>query len=435
MILDIFKKKLACRGSVLFRGTIPGRPEEFSYLTKRGIQITSGPQLPNTAWTLALSHATWGKARLTSPGGGMLTTPALIEHTPHFSKRERQAASSAGCELVVETQTSRSNIPADRKCMLRFLEAVMGEDGVAAVDWQSLRLWSPIALREELAHNADLDVSQLFGVHVVSQNDSDDPIWFHTHGLGAIGRFDFDILNPSDSLFTSAMDTQRAIAYAILEGTVDCSTSRYVLAKPGGEIRFVPVEQFEREAGDELNALRPGGDDEYHGAQRAILCDPAGRIFKGKIKPSRFLSNEIPDGTIFGMSTTATELMAERARKTYSVFRELAELVREHEFPVIVKLGYERDGGEKDDREHLWFTVNELSDSKIDATLVNTPFAIAIMKEGDRGVHDIERMTDWTILTPFGSISPRDQTPARLLREKEVLEALRKHDRWKAIQP
>ena len=113
----------------------------------------------------------------------------------------------------------------------------------------------------------------------------------------------------------------------------------------------------------------------------------------------------------------ASQLMAERARKTYPVLRQIAEEVAELELPVLVKIGYVVDGGDDDEREHLWFQAHALAPETVDATLVNAPYYIERLNEGDRGTHSIEGLSDWTVMTPFGPINPRAFHARRLIRE------------------
>ena len=134
------------------------------------------------------------------------------------------------------------------------------------------------------------------------------------------------------------------------------------------------------------------------------------------MKPSRFLSKEAPDNMVLAFSKEASGLMAERAKNTYGAFRSLAAELKEFELPVLVKMGYGVDGGGSDDLEHLWFEVHEMEDGRLEATLTNEPFGIARMKQGQRGWHEVGLMTDWTILTPIGQITPRSMLPARIIR-------------------
>jgi hypothetical protein len=81
-----------------------------------------------------------------------------------------------------------------------------------------------------------------------------------------------------------------------------------------------------------------------------------------------------------------------------------------------VKLGYQVDNGGKGDREHLWFLAHELGDDTIDATLGNQPHRISRMNDGDRGRHSADLISDWTIMTPVGMMTPRSTAAAHMVR-------------------
>jgi uncharacterized protein YegJ (DUF2314 family) len=155
---------------------------------------------------------------------------------------------------------------------------------------------------------------------------------------------------------------------------------------------------------------------------RVVLCEMATSRWFGRVpsqmRPAKSLRDDFPDDTLIAYSNEATELMAQRARATYSVFRELRREVGEIELPCLVKIGYQTDGGRTpSDREHLWFQVHEARENEVDATLVNEPFAIKRLKQGQRAVHPIDALTDWQILTPHGSVNPRSVGAVSLLRE------------------
>ena len=50
--------------------------------------------------------------------------------------------------------------------------------------------------------------------------------------------------------------------------------------------------------------------------------------------------------------------------------------------------------------------------------VVSEPFDIAAMKAGHRGMHSIDRLSDWTIHSPSGVMRPRNISAARVLRER-----------------
>lgn len=348
-----------------------------------------------------------------------------------LSREDREEFRAAGNSLVLSLDSSKDNILHDRKAFLRFARAVMGTDGLGVLDYIAQSAWSRGCLEDELSHDADLDISQIHALHMVTKDDK--AYWLHSHGLERIGFFDFDILNPSVDLNRTAMDGLRALAFAIVEGSVTMSTPCFRLGQPRGKVRFVPIQDFIRSAPSEASAMLKE-DSSVEKEKRSVLCDPATGLFarwSKKIRPSRFLSGDIPDGTVFNFSGEATTLMEQRARNTYPIFRTLVEEMKEFEFPGIVKLGYPIDGGQPDEREHMWFSVHECFDDAIEATLENTPHQVKAMKPGERKRHSIDLLTDWIIFTPFGQINPRFMALARQirLRREELRQLMREHIR------
>lgn len=424
-----FDRQVETSGSVLFRGKMPPRAEEFAHLEQQGIALRPGDKSEKVIWSLHMDHPQWGRATAVCFRGMPLPAKEMIDFVRSLTKEEKALAKQGQSMVVVAMEGSRKNVLRDRKSLLRFLRAVMGNDGLVALDNVSMNYWPRAALDEELAHDADVDVEALYCLHAVmpdtaqeSADDTDDETrtpWLHSHGLAELGRFDFDILNPSPDITGRGADTLRALAYAILEESVQPNTPKYELAHPGGAVRFVDVATFNQKAGPQDVALRLDADSS-HKEKRAVLCDPArgllGRWFD-RIKPSSFMSAANPDEMIVRFSNSASDLMAERARNTYDHFRRLREELAEFDFPVIAKIAYPVDGGGPNDKEHLWFTVHDLHDGRIDATLENEPFSIARMKAGQRGMHDLERLSDWTILTPLGHVNPRNARPARAILE------------------
>ena len=62
-----------------------------------------------------------------------------------------------------------------------------------------------------------------------------------------------------------------------------------------------------------------------------------------------------------------------------------------------------RDGHPEDgEREHLWFHVHELSGSEVDATLLNQPYRLERLSEGQRAKHSLALLSDWAILCDKG---------------------------------
>lgn len=420
-MFDWLRKSTPCTGIVLFRGTLPPRAEDFVPLRKQGITLKRFPEHPERHWGLKLLHPSWGEADLLARRDFKLPPVQYASYDPCLTKSEQQDIASAGAGLVLRTTVAKQHILRDRKRMLRFSRAVMGNDALAVYDLESNRFWSPRPLDDELTHDADLDVESIYSLHAVTKGQANKTVyWLHTHGLENAGSFNFDIIDPSPDLHGRSNDLLRAMAFAILDKTVTAEEKTFALAHPGGAVRLVPVPEFRRRVNPRLLTESDILTDEHHVADRVVLCEPARGLFgrwSNRVEPNRFLKKEMPDGGIINFSDAATTLMGERAHGTYSVFRRLAEEFAGLDLPCLVKLGYPTDNGAAGGREHLWFQVHTAYESEVEATLLNQPAHVARLKEGDRGTHSVELLTDWTILNPLRAMTPRSTVAAAFLRE------------------
>ncbi|HPF38146.1 MAG TPA: DUF4026 domain-containing protein [Phycisphaerae bacterium] len=424
-----FNKSIDCIGGVFFRGRAVPRPQEFAFLKQHGMNVGLVKGSTHADWEIRVRHPQWGNAEI-RPEKTRLA-PLMIDHDWSLLEGEKEEARAAGVGVRVKISATRANLLADRKNLLRFLRAIMGDDGVMAMDLMAYRLWSRDSLDDEVAHDADLDISQIFAIHAV-QADNGGPVrWFHTHGLGEIGFFDFDILHPDESVVSGGGDLSRSIAFAIAEEAVTLQTADIKLIHPNGHLAFCPVDKFHKSAPASETRVRDA--DEYHMERRAVIVEPTrgffGR-FRRRPRINQFLTRPLPANPVIAFTGDATNLMASRARNTYGVFRRIWEDLAELELPMIVKLGYPVDNGADDEREHLWFQVHAAKEATIDATLANTPYNVSGMKEGDRSEHSVELITDWTVMSPIGNINPRQQHVYRLIREKkDRLKAMMAHMR------
>ncbi|MBN1816774.1 MAG: DUF4026 domain-containing protein [Sedimentisphaerales bacterium] len=429
-MFDWFRKKVPCVGEVLFRGKSPIQAHEFTFLRNQGIAISQLPSGNSHRWALQLVHPEWGQAVLACHKTPLIPDRMIYDVMGTLTEKEKQTALAAGTTVGFTMEGQRENLLQDRKNALRYMRAIMGEDGLAVMDVTGHSVWSKEMLDDELEHDADLDIEQIYSIHAVYDNEDQDMqrIWIHTHGLGEIGFFDFDMFSPSDDLWVNWSDLFRFIAFAIAENRVTMKTDYFKLFSPGGFVSLVPVREFQKKAARQYQSWREENDP-HHMEKRVVLCEPRGFLerWTKKICPSRVLSKPLPEDILIDFSVSATRLMEKRARQTYPTLRRLREEFHELGLPILVKIGYQTDGGDETNMEHLWFSVNKLYEDQMDATLENEPFRIACMKKGDRGRHPIEQLTDWIIMTPMGTINPRKTLIARRLREDpEVWAAVKK---------
>jgi hypothetical protein len=444
-MFNLFKSEKPSLGLVYFEQVAPSGAKMAARLRAAGMEVAPAGKdgkeatAADSEWAFELSHPQHGKATVLFKKEG---PPAIgfLEFSQALTNQERQAAVGATEAALVMVPAERKHVLRDRKRLLGFMRALMGDDGVLAVDLTSGMPWAPAALDDELAHDADLDPEALYVFHAVQEGEGGEEAeggksalvtWLHTHGLAELGGFDFDILRPNELVVQRANDPLRALAFAMLEGKISESTASFPLIIPEGAVRLVPAAEFMREASPEDRALRGMGPEtnDAHNENRAVVCEPAGKglLRSGKPEPSRLLSKDFDDASMLAFTTAGTELMAERARGTVGVFRRLMAEFADLGVNPLVKLGFETS--QPGSNEHLWFLVHpegaegsaaptegSAGPNTVDCTLINEPFDVAGMREGLRARQSLDRLTDWTIITPAGWITPRTQLAARQLR-------------------
>ncbi|HEU4693207.1 MAG TPA: DUF4026 domain-containing protein [Vicinamibacterales bacterium] len=416
-MFSFLRRDLPAVGRVFYPGALPPTAESLNELSAP-VTVSRTEPARHQVWAVNATHPDWGSAEIAAERPQPPLLEILIAHSLALSDDEKARALTGESAISVEVTGQKDNVLRDRKRLLFWLRTLMRPDGVLAFDTESTLPWSQTMLDDELAHDADLDIEALYVLHAVRDDaDGTRTTWLHTHGLEGLGAFDVDVLRPSREFVGLCADPVRALAFAALEGAISSSTDSFMLTSPGGEIRLVPADRFQAEAAPEHRELRT--DDAAHSGRRAVVCDPVGGLFslwRKRPTPSRFLSTVVEPAGVMPFSTPATELMADRARRTLQVFDSLRNEFASLKLPCVVKLGYEVAGGGPTDREHLWFEVHGVSGGKIDATLANTPHRVPSLQAGQRGEHDVERLTDWLILSPEGQMTPRNLSAARRLR-------------------
>ncbi len=421
------KKTPACAGSVLFSTTVAPRAENFAFLERQGIRISPREAAPQAHWRLRLEHPAWGTATLTCLRDVGPVPDLLIDHDPRLSTAERARAKRGRITVSVALEPRTDNVLYERKQLLRFLRAVHGDDGLAVMDHTAQSFWSRQALDEELAHDAELDILGIFTVHAIGEDER--PYWMHSHGFKELGFCELCLLDPSPALTKSASgwDVVRLLAFSIVEGKARLGGPPVTIVRGAPAVQLVPSATFLAERG---NSFRQWAEDldEGHIEGHGVVCDPPGRrcfgLLAGRLRPWSFLQTTLEEDLPLLFSDEATLLMARRARATWQVLRSLREELAEFGFPCLVKLRFELGNGEG---EHLWFEVAGAGESTVDATLMNEPWNDIGIACGDRREHSLDRLTDWSIMTPAGQITPRSLTPARMVREHkdEILELMK----------
>jgi hypothetical protein len=410
------------RGALLFAD--PEAPPIARFSKLPGFAASTEPA--GVPWSATVSID--GASATLEPRATFVPFPnVLLDHDSRLSQTDRAVVRAARSAVVATVSPGTDDPFLARKRLLRVLGSALGDHGAAALDVSAQRIWTRDALDDELAHDAPLDVDQMYVLHAVTGDAG--VYWLHSHGLDTLGGFDFDILRPDPGHANSDLGVVRAAALASIEGRLRPGGDPIRLCSLEQEVHGVAADEFMRRAAPEDARLREPAD---HTEQRVVLCDPHAKLvpaWLSRPRPSRLFQGKMPERALVFYSTSASRRAGERARGTYVRMRAAMDEFGSMGLPALVKLAYEVDGGGPNDREHMWFEVHACHEEEVEATLMNDPFRIAGMHRGDRARHPVSRLSDWQVMTPMGSIKPTTLHLVRAIRgdRARVEQAIAEH--------
>ncbi len=279
--------------------------------------------------------------------------------------------------------------------------------GVALlVDTDALELRSPAWLMETATAEVPPSPRTLYSVHAVAGDDGpghaeDTPIWLHTHGLLRCGCIELDMVDVPRSASTLCADLLHTVAAMFLEWGVPPPDEPF-LAGQGLELVWLPWDDAMDRLGRSVVGDRTDRQGDEHGGVRGVLFAPRQGLLRRRYLSPAVYQSVLEDNPLLYVSNLETERMAMLARERLPRFLRLVDRFAGTEgWRFLVKLGYPVDGAEDDnEREHLWFEVHAVDGAEVDATLLNEPYSVAQLHEGQRAHHRLSLLTDWSILSP-----------------------------------
>ncbi|MCA9669875.1 MAG: DUF4026 domain-containing protein [Myxococcales bacterium] len=306
------------------------------------------------------------------------------------------------------------------------LLAALAPDAVFALDVSALTPRPGEWLAEVAASQAPPSPETLFTIHCVG-DQGESTVWMHTHGLDRCGSVELDLVDVPASFVSLAGTLLNTVATMFIEQGVPEADEVFV-AGHGIELLWLPWEDAMDKVGRNVPGGRGDRRDEAHCGARGVLFAPAKGLFgRRKHKGVDYYREQLEQNPLLYISDMQTERAAALARERLPRFRALYERFSEDKtdegekaWLFLVKLGYTIDGAESEtDREHLWFEIHAMSDERVEATLLNEPYSIASMREGQRGEHSLSKLSDWTVLCEHGRFEPDTIRELERLLEKE----------------
>lgn len=310
---------------------------------------------------------------------------------------------------------------------LKILNAIVPHASLV-IDHMSYRLLSAKWLSMTAKSSIPPSPDYLYVLHCVYDEEGENGgrrYWFHTHGLHRCGSVELEMLNfsqGSEQMQTMVnMTVKKFLTHPAQE------KERFTIGYDGMGINLCWLRWEEALKDLPQNIL--GGAADRDEADN-VHAEPSGILFA--VEDGNMISPEIyaptlAENPIYYITNEETARMSALAKERFYAFEKIFR--KEHKEPekksffkkmfagkdeaeqnkwtFLVKLGLTVDDAEAgSEKEHLWFDVQSVTDNKITGKLLNQPYWISGLNEGDVNEYPVDVLTDWIIYSPDNTYSP-----------------------------
>ncbi len=323
----------------------------------------------------------------------------------HLQEEEIEAAKGSRWSIGLSTTFGVDPL-ADFHQQL-ILAAALAPDALLYYDVTACRAHNRSWVQESATSAVSPSPQALFSIHaVLPEGNREKGLWLHTHGLIRCGITELEICNLPAAAAPPCSRLLNTVATMFLETGMPKPQQPF---SPGADLDLVwlPWQVGIRKV-RRGNLGGQGDRNAFHSSPSAMLFGHHRGWLGPRIKNITIYLPLLEDSPLLYISSLETERMTALAQERFLTFTELFERrSAEEDWVFLVKLGYPMEHApEGDQREHLWFRIHQLQGEVCDGTLVNKPHGVTSMQEGERGQHDLSRMSDWEILCPLGHFGP-----------------------------
>ncbi|WP_029906942.1 DUF4026 domain-containing protein [Prevotella sp. 10(H)] len=303
---------------------------------------------------------------------------------------------------------------------LKVMNAIV-PDASLAIDFMSYRLlsakWLSMTAKSAIPPSPDY----LYTLHCVYDEGEDGKrrYWFHTHGLHRCASVELEMLNFSQG--AEQMNTLINMTVKKFLSHPAKEKERFTIGYDGMGINLCWLRWEEALKDLPQNILGGFADrDEVDN----VHAEPSGILFAvedGDMISPEIYASTLAENPIYYITNEETARMSALAKERFPLFEKI--FVKEHRAPekksflksffakkedeqppgwsFLVKLGLTVDDPKSgSEKEHLWYDVLAIENGNIEGKLLNQPYWISGLNEGDIKSYPFDLLTDWVIYSP-----------------------------------
>lgn len=250
--------------------------------------------------------------------------------------------------------------------------------------------------------------SALYTVQAVSGKDKE--VWLHTHGLCRCGLTELEILESDKLNYNNHYNLISTFASYLIDNKNDFKVgedSAYIgmlVNRQPVVVTCLPwtlgLKEYRKLKLGNINDRKQG----HNTRTSVIFIYKSEEDEKNKVlsKVSEY-NNLWGDNPIFFISDEETKRMKLLAMERFNFVKEQ---FKEKDNKILIKIGIPVD--KNNNFEHIWFELIEFKGEKFKARLIQEPYDIKDMHEGNEKIYTVNDVTDWVIYTKKFAINPEN---------------------------
>lgn len=245
--------------------------------------------------------------------------------------------------------------------------------------------------------------NDLFTVQAVSNDKGE--VWLHTHGLCRCGVTELEILQSDKENYSNHYNLISTFASYLIDKKENYNKSAYIGLLSNNQPVVATYVSWTKGLAEyknlKLGNLQDRKDGHKSKTSIIFLYKSDEDEKQGKFTKVSEFNNLWGDNPIFFISDEETARMKKLAEERFYFVKEEAN---KKENKIIVKIGLPVDN--ENNCEHIWFELIDFEGEKFKAKLLQEPYNVKDIHEGDERWYTNKDVTDWLIYTPDFTVNP-----------------------------
>lgn len=327
--------------------------------------------------------------------------PEMYTKNYYFSKEEIEKLKNTKSALTI---CMKFNDDVKKSYQLQLKLALAMIPNMIGVMDESAEKMMPASWVKMTANSKYLPSSNaLFTVQAVSADNGE--IWLHTHGLCRCGITELEILQSNKENYNNHYNVITTFAGYLIDKKSQYKNSAYIGILSNRQPIVVTYISW-TEALKEYRSLDLGSvidRQNSHNSRTSIIFvyKTEKDEKKGKVTKVSEFDKLWGDNPIFFISNEETKRMKNVAMERFNFVKDAA---KKKENKIFIKIGIPIN--QSDELEHIWFELIEFQGDNFKARLLQEPYNVENIHEGDERIYTVQDVTDWSINTPDFTVTP-----------------------------